>query len=166
MVGLAAATPLPQTDRTRPQLRVLAERQLHRPPGDGGVGEGHQQRHRATVDQAGEARRVQDAAVHRERRDVVLTRDVEPAEAVGHDLLVDVAVAAADVGVGTRVVGDEPGVVTTPRPADLPGRAKGTRGIAVAQQPERQAGQHDPIHYISPYYLPREPLPRHNQLLD
>src|SRR2546422_7718772 len=57
-----------------------------------------------------------------------------------------VAVGAADVGVGAGVVGDERGVVTTPCPADFPGRGARTHDAAVAQQHDRQTGDRSEEH--------------------
>src|SRR5213075_1168207 len=82
---------------------------------------------------------MHDAAIDRMRRDVVLAGDVESAGGVGHDLLMHVAVGAADVDVRARVVGDEAGVLAAPGAGEIFGRLE-TRRIAGA---DHQGGQDD-----------------------
>src|SRR5256714_11046191 len=58
---------------------------------------------------------MQNTAVDRMRRNVVLARDVELPRAIGYDLLMDVAIRTTDVHVRARVVGNQAGVHTAPR---------------------------------------------------
>src|SRR5438045_6386773 len=59
---------------------------------------------------------MQNPAIHRMRRDVVLAGYVELPRAIGYDLLMDVAIRTADVHVRARVVGHQAEVLAAPRP--------------------------------------------------
>src|SRR6266550_7319128 len=108
-------------NRTRPHPRFLAEKHLHRAERDRGIGERDRQRQTAPGYLADEPRRMQDAAVDRVRRDVLLAGHVEATVVVRNDPLMDVAVGAADVDVRAGIVRDQRRILTAPHPGEILG---------------------------------------------
>src|SRR5437879_5685993 len=94
---------------------------------------------------------MQDAPIDGMRRDIVLAGYIEPPVRVGNDLLMDVAVRAADVHVRARVVRNEPRVVTAPRAGQIL-RWANPRRIAGAEHRDRRSE----YHCVHPH---RTPLP-------
>src|SRR5207249_8144276 len=70
--------------------------------------------------------------------DVVLAGYIEPPVRVWNDLLMDVAVGAADVHVRAGVVGNQSRVVTTPRARQVPGRLDARRIARTERQCRRR----------------------------
>src|ERR1051325_7084537 len=104
---------------TRAHPRRLVKSEQHGSQRDARVCQLDCQRHGATRDLPAIARRMVDAAVDRVGGDVVLARNVELSVRVWNDPLMHVAVGAADVDVGARVVGDERRVLAAPSAGEI-----------------------------------------------
>src|SRR5437667_10657731 len=101
-------------NRTRPHLRLLAIDELHGPECHRRIRQRHEERHPSIDHTATKPRGMQNPAIHWMRRDVVLAGDIELPRAIGYDLLMDVAICAADVHVRAGVVGNPAGIHTAP----------------------------------------------------
>src|SRR5260370_13398052 len=119
---------------TRAHPRLLAVGQLHGAERYGRIGERDRQRQTAPDHSAHEPRRMQDAAVNRIRRDVLLAGHVEATAWVRNDLLMAVAVGAADVDLRAAIVCDERRILAPPHAAEILGRLE-SRRIAPAERP-------------------------------
>lgn len=83
---------------------------------------------------------MEDTAIDRVRRDVLLSGQIEAPVAVDYELLVDVAVGAADVNMRAGVVGDESRVLTAPRAREI-FRRFDARGTGADQERRRYESQ-------------------------
>ena len=103
---------------------------------------------------------MENAAVDRMRRDVVLAGDIELPRAIGYDLLMDVAIRAADVHVRARVVGNQAGVLPAPRPNNRARRLRRSHQIAGAERRHRgdERKRSSSHHGSCPQCKPREEL--------
>src|ERR1043166_2537803 len=70
------------------------------------------------------------------RRDVLLAGEVESPLGIDDEPLMDIAVGAANMDVGARVVGDETGVVAAPCAGEILGRLE-TGGLARVDRERR-----------------------------
>src|SRR3989454_1113547 len=134
-------------NRTRPHPRLLAVRQIDRTERHRRIGERDRQHHAAPAHSASEPRRMQDAAIDRMRRDVVLTGQVEPPLGVKNDLLMDVAVGAADMDVRAGVVRNQHRILATPHPGEIlrwlhPRRIARTEHRSRRRESQRCFGEH------------------------
>src|SRR2546425_6110841 len=147
-LGIAALPIQPAAaNRPRPHPRLLAVRQLDRTERHGRIGERHRQRHVAAAHSAAEPRRMQDAAIDRMRRDVVLPRHIEPPFRIGNDLLMNVAVRAADMDVRAGIVRHQRRIVATPHPGEIlwrlhPRRIARTEHRGRRRESQRYSGEH------------------------
>src|SRR5207249_1536489 len=93
---------------------------------------------------------MQDATVDRMGRDVVLAGYIEPPVRIRDDLLMDVAVRAADVHVRAGVVGNQSRVVTTPRAREIFGWLESRRIARAEQRGHSRERQHDFHPHLTP----------------